>query len=109
LNIKRTKIQGKTAIDVKEWDTGEFDNESIDGSDDESDEVVDINKSSPYACFYNQSTDTNALVYKNLFVGDGGYKLDRLKEIKSSGETCAILAIGAGHFAGAGSSFFSYF
>jgi hypothetical protein len=104
LNVKRTKIQGKTAISVQDWDTGDFDNESIDGSDDESDTEVDINKSSPFACFHNQSTNTNALVYKNIFLSGDKYKLERLKDVKSSGKTCAILAIGAGHFAGAGIS-----
>lgn len=95
-------MQSKSAITREEWDNGDFDNESIDGSDSDDDDGESINqsKSSPFANFYIKSTNSNARVYKNIFLSTNKFRLQRLKDI--TGTTCAILAVGAGHFAGAG-------
>lgn len=90
---------------MDEWENGDFENESIDGSDEEAeeDDRDDQNeKSSPFARFYVKSLNANALVYKRIFLSSNKFTLARLKDLQSKEKTCAILAVGAGHFAGAG-------
>lgn len=99
LNIAR-QASGKPSISMQEFETGNFDDESINGSDSSDEEDAPKIKNSSFYKFQIVNSKNCALIYKALFHNQD-YSLERLTALKKGNATIAILALGAGHFAGA--------
>ncbi|KAJ3397173.1 hypothetical protein HDU92_000478 [Lobulomyces angularis] len=104
LNLKR-KLQNKSLLSEEEFENFNFDEESLEGSDEDSEADTEevVKNSTPFYSFKTDLFDGNKklLIYKHLFFDDENDKLERLRFLQGGNQTVCLLMVGAGHFAGA--------